>query len=251
MKLQHYILLIFITYWMIHLIACKHSPIISDDEVIIVDTIDMPMDTVIVNETDSIPCDPDVVYFELDILPILISNCAFSGCHDVASAEDGVILDSYENVIATADVEPFDLQHSEIYEVLVEDDEEKRMPPAPTARLDQDKIQLIAKWILQGGEDLKCDPDVEGCESQNVSYAADISPVFDLHCVGCHGGNTPSAGIDLSNHTGVKVVADNGRLYGSILWENGFSKMPQGGDKLSDCTIDKIKNWIDSGALDN
>lgn len=253
MKSKYTLFILLGAIWLFETTACKHSPIIGD-EMIPVDTVEMPVDTM-ENPIDTMvvvePCDSNVVYFDMEILPILISNCAFSGCHDPASAEDGVILDSYENVMATADVEPFDLQHSEIYEVLTEDDEDKRMPPPPTARLDQDKIQLIAKWILQGAEDLECDPDAEGCDVDDMSFMMDIVPILDTYCVGCHSGNVPSGGISLDNHAGVKVVADNGKLFGAINWNEGFVPMPQGGEKLPDCSIDKIKSWIDAGALDN
>ena len=237
--------------------GCKHAPVgpFSDDDLMPIDSSDTnPGDTVVVDPPDTlagIPCEPGVVYFKQDILPILISNCAFSGCHDAESAEDGVILISYETVLQTADVEPFDLKHSEIYEVLTEDDEDKRMPPLPTPPLDPEKVQLIAQWILQGAEDLECDPDFDGCDTDEVSYADFVAPTIDTHCAGCHGGATPSGGIELTDHTGVKSAADNGSLYGAIAWESGFEPMPQGGDQLPDCTIDKIKSWIDAGAPNN
>ena len=31
------------------------------------------------------PCSPDSVYFEQQLLPIIQSNCAVSGCHDAAA----------------------------------------------------------------------------------------------------------------------------------------------------------------------
>jgi len=133
-----------------------------DDDMMPIDT--MMVDTIPVDTMpDGVPCDPQVIYFNQDVLPILNSNCAFSGCHDAASAEDGVILESYEDVIATADVEPFNLDDSEIYEVLVDDDLDDRMPPPPTAALSSDQIQIIAQWILQGGENLECDPALSDC----------------------------------------------------------------------------------------
>ena len=50
-------------------------------------------------------CDPNKIYFQQQVLPILVSNCAKSGCHDNASHQDGVILTSYSSVITTADVQ--------------------------------------------------------------------------------------------------------------------------------------------------
>jgi len=46
-----------------------------------------------------------------------------------------------------------------------------------------------------------------------VDYAADVQPVLDTHCVGCHGGSNPKARLDL---TGVPTASWN-RSYESIL----------------------------------
>ena len=227
--------------------SCEHSPIIPmDDDMMPIDTMDvdtMPVDTM----PTGVPCDPQLIYFNQDVLPILNSNCAFSGCHDAASAEDGVVLESYEDVIATADVEPFNLDDSEIYEVLIDNDIDERMPPLPTSALSSEQIQIIAQWILQGGENLECDPSLSDCDSTDVSFSNIVQPIIASHCQGCHSGSVPSGGIDLADYNGVKTVADNGTLLGAISWESGFENMPQGGDQLSDCSIAKIKSWLDDG----
>jgi len=31
----------------------------------------------------------------------------------------------------------------------------------------------------------------------------------------------------------------------------GYYPMPKGGNKLSDCEINQVKNWINAGALNN
>ena len=234
--------------------ACKHSPTFIDDDMVPIDTTGM-VDTVDTTTVDTMmigePCDPDIVYFELDILPILKSNCTFSGCHDAASAEDGVILENYETTIQTADVEAFNLDDSEIYEVLVDDEEEERMPPPPRPRLSTSQIQIIAKWILQGGENKICDPDLSACDTIDVSFSAFVQPTITNHCLGCHSGNAPAGGLDYSTHAGISQVALDGRLYGAIARLDGFAAMPRNGNPLQDCTIDKIKAWIDDGAQNN
>ena len=106
-----------------------------------------------------IPCHPDTVYFERDLMPLLNSSCAKAGCHDIESAMDGVILDSYANVMATGDVKPGNPDGSDLYEVLVEDKPEKRMPPPPLPALDNDQIAMIRKWILHGAQNLTCDDE--------------------------------------------------------------------------------------------
>ncbi len=228
--------------------ACKHDPFLEDDTFTPIDTTDVdPGDTT----TMGTPCDPDVVYFDQQVLPILQSNCALSGCHDAITQEDGVNLTSYEKVMQTADVRPNDLDGSDLYEVITDDDVDDRMPPSPNTPLNSEQVQLIANWILQGAQDLECDENAGGCDTENISYASFVQPLIQNTCQGCHSGGAPSAGIDLSTYQGVKGVADNGRLYGAISWQSGFVNMPFNGNQLPDCTIDKIKSWIDAGAPNN
>lgn len=252
MKIQHFLSLFILLYFLASLFACEHSPILLDDVEMPIDTTGNPTDTMNNDTTVMLePCDPDLVYFDLEILPLLKSNCALSGCHNAASAEDGVILESYEQVMGTADVEPFDLIHSKLYTVLVDDDDSQRMPPSPTPSLSQNHIQLIAKWILQGAEQFECDPNADGCNTEDVSFSSTVQPIIQTHCEGCHSGSVPSGGVDLTNHASIKVVADDGRLFGAINWNNSLTAMPFNRDKLSDCRIDQIKSWIDAGALNN
>ncbi len=227
--------------------ACKHDPFITEDDMMPIDTTDNPIDTTEMG----MPCDPDKVYFELEIQPILTSNCAFSDCHDAASAQDGVVLTSYERVMQTADVRAFDLDGSDLYEVITDSDPDKRMPPPPRAGLTSAQINLIATWILQGAENLECDPDAGVCDTDNVSYATTIVPILQNTCLGCHSGSAPSGGINLSTHAGVQTVALNGRLVGAVSHDSAYSPMPQGGQKLSDCKIDQIRAWVDAGAPNN
>lgn len=229
--------------------ACRHDPFMPDgsDPVEPVDTTGNPVDTMMNGE----PCDPDVVYFELDVLPILRSNCALSGCHDATSAQDDVVLTDFTRVVQTADVEAFDLDGSDLYEVITENDSDDRMPPPPNTPLTPGQINIIAKWIQQGARDLSCDPNVGGCDTDMVTYSGTVAPLLQNTCVGCHGGGSPSAGVNLSSHAGVAQVALNGRLLGAIRWEAGYAPMPQGGNQLSDCTIDQIAAWVDAGAPNN
>ena len=237
-------IIILMAFWL-SFPSCKHDPVLPGDDL-------LPIDTLQLDTTSfGTPCDSDVVYFDMEVLPILISNCALSGCHDEASAQDDVVLTSFEKVMQTGKVKAFDLNGSDIYEVLVEDDPDKRMPPPPTAALNQDMINLIAKWILQGAADLECDENAGGCNTENVSFSGFVQPTIQTNCQGCHSGNTPSGGVDLSSFDNIRTYAISGKLYGAISWDGGFPNMPQGGAKLPDCTIEKIKSWIDEGALNN
>lgn len=250
-QLVIYIGCIAASIWLIGTTACVHQPWIPDGEPVPVDTTGTGSGN---NQGGSNnngnPCSPDSIYFALQILPILQSNCAMSGCHDAASAQDGVILTDYTNVMNTADVRPFDLDGSDLYEVITETDPDKVMPPPPNNTLSSDQIQLIAQWINQGALNLTCN-DAIGCDTVNVSFANTVFPVLQDKCVGCHSGNNPSGGIDLNSYTTVKIQVNNGQLFGAINHESGFSPMPKGGNQLPQCEIDQVKSWIDAGAPNN
>ena len=53
------------------------------------------------SDTTGIPsnCNQDSVYFVKDILEVITSNCSYSGCHNAASAAEGIILNNYANII--------------------------------------------------------------------------------------------------------------------------------------------------------
>ena len=80
-----------------------------------------------------------------------------------------------------------------------------------------------------------------GCDTAGViSYSAQIVPILSSACLGCH---NPGNG-DLSDPLSVQAYALSGNLYTRVNTGN----MPQGGPKLSDCDIAKIKKWADAGA---
>ena len=90
-----------------------------------------------------------------------------------------------------------------------------------------------------------------GCDTTAVTYTTVIKPIMDAHCAtsGCHLGATYT-GYDLSGYTGIANLANNGKLVAAIE-HTGPNPMPQGAPKLDDCTISKIKIWINAGALNN
>ncbi len=216
--------------------GCKHRPVVD---------MDMPPD----DTTMVQPCHPDTVYFQLQILPILVSNCALPGCHSAISPQEGIELTSYQKVMQTADIKPGDLD-GDLWEAINETDPEKRMPRPPSPPLTAEQINLIRTWILQGAKDLTCDP-TGVCDTVGMSFANDIQPILNTYCTGCHGGSAPLGGINLSNFSGVSVVVNNNRILGAIRRQPGFSPMPQGGNPLPECHINQIAAWINQGAQNN
>ena len=233
--------------FLIYFTSCKHNPGIGDLDPDPQDTTGNPIDTTI----QGVPCNPDVVYFTKDVLPILTSNCAFSGCHDAISAADGVRLNNFENVIKTGKIKSGKPDDSELYEIITESKDKDRMPPAPAPRLSADQINVIRKWIVQGAKNEFCDDSAGSCITVGISYSQFIKPLITTHCIGCHNPSNSGGGISLDSYQGVKSIAISGKLYGAVSHTSGFAAMPQGGQKLSSCNILKLKSWIDSGAPEN
>jgi uncharacterized membrane protein len=82
-------------------------------------------------------------------------------------------------------------------------------------------------------------------------FAVDVLPLLNSRCNSCHGAAATGGGILLNSYTEVKKYADNGKLLGSIQHASGFSPMPKNAGKMATCEIQKIQNWITSGALNN
>ena len=194
-------------------------------------------------------CDPNIVYFEQEVLPIFISNCSLSGCHDVTSRQDGIVLTSYTSIMNSGGIRPGRPRDSEIYEVITESDYDDRMPPPPRNKLSDQQIQTIYKWIQQGAQNNSCQTSV--CDTATVTFNTTIKPIISTKCQGCHSSSSAQGGIDFSTYTGVKSKVDDGRLWGAINHLSGFSPMPKNGNKLSSCEISKFRIWINSGAPNN
>ena len=224
---------------------CVHDPVIPEGWP---PEPPIPPDTGTVTPIDT--CDPDSTYFLNDILPLLNAHCGISGCHDPASASDGVILTEYSLIISTADVDPGDPGGSDLYDVITETDPDKMMPP-PGSGIDPltaAEIALIFDWISQGAQENGCDG---ACDTTSVTLSGSVRPILELHCTGCHSGASPQGGISLVNYSDIKARADDGSLLGSISHDVAWSAMPKNQDKLPDCKIATIRIWIEDGAPDN
>ena len=206
----------------------------------------VPSDTV----QAGIKCSQDTVYFENDILPIISASCAYTGCHNETTAADGVRLYNYSNIINTGKVKAFKTSDSKLYEVITESKAKDVMPPPPAAKLTTLQINMIGKWIAQGAKNNKCNENPGSCNTENVSFTTYIKPAL-ASCTSCHKTGNTRGGINLDSYQGFKIAAESGRLLGAIKWSPGYMAMPQGSLKLPECTINKVKSWIDAGAPNN
>lgn len=191
-------------------------------------------------------CSADTVYFQNKVLPLINSSCAMSGCHDAITHEDGVNLSTYGNIMATGGVRPGNPASSKLYKVLNETGGD-RMPPPPAAAFTQAQKDIIYKWILQGALNNACND----CDTTVFTYSDAVAPLMNTYCRGCHNPSSLGGGIDVSTYAGVRSIALNGKLMGSIKHHAGFIAMPQGSTKLSDCKIEQVQKWVTAGSPNN
>lgn len=105
-----------------------------------------------------------------------------------------------------------------------------------------------------------CNGD-HGLVPVDPSYAAEVQPILNARCVGCHSATGPSGSYSLTSRAGAlgngsdsvpNVIAgraDSSKLYLRITTEPPL--MPQGGPQLDTVSTGTIRNWIDKGAKDN
>lgn len=169
-----------------------------------------------------------------------------SGCHDAATRADGVQLTSYSTIMKY--IKAGNAADSKLYKVIIDTDPGDRMPPPPRSPLTAAQIAKIQKWINQGAKNNSCG---SSCDANVFTYSGAVKTMLDTKCVGCHSATNPGGNINLSTYASVRTVALNGKLYGSIAHQTGFSPMPKNSAKLSDCEITQVQRWIAAGALNN
>jgi len=184
------------------------------------------------------------LFFENHILPILLSSCAYSGCHDKVTKKEGIILTDYSALIKSDIIKKGNAQESELFEVITDEDKD-RMPPLPKAALTSNEINLIEKWINQGAKNNKCN----SCDTNNVKFSTVVSQIISSNCKGCHSGSNPSKNVKLENYNDVKAIADDGRLL-NVINSSVYALMPPSG-KLDNCKINQITKWVNAGAPNN
>jgi hypothetical protein len=183
--------------------------------------------------------------FQRDILPVLVSSCSMTGCHDAASHKEGYTFTGYTTTLMA--VSPGNPSESKLYQVITTSSSDDKMPPPPMASLPVSAIDSIRAWISYGALNEFCG---EECDTINtVSYNGTIWPVVQTSCTGCHKGTSPSGGVLLENYTDVSSLASNGMLM-NALRGNGVAKMPPAGS-LSTCRLRQFQLWINNGYPNN
>lgn len=81
-----------------------------------------------------------------------------------------------------------------------------------------------------------------------VKYNTDIKQIMTNNCITCHGGPSPSAGLDLTTYTNVKNAALNRNLLERM--NDATAPMPQNGLLLLS-TRRIMDKWKTDGYLEN
>ncbi len=95
---------------------------------------------------------------------------------------------------------------------------------------------------------LNIDPEGVVCETENVTFSNDISPIIATSCAisGCHstGGSAPG---NFETFDGLERKINDGSFENRVLVR---MDMPPN-RSLSQCDLDQIQSWLDAGALNN
>jgi len=114
-------------------------------------------------------------------------------------------------------------------------------------------VLLIISCTKSSADQQTPQPGGGGCDTVNMKYAANVVPILQSFCYGCHGnGNTGgSGGINLDGYANLQPHAIDGHLKGVITHASGYPAMPYGLPKMDDCSINKILDWVNRGAQNN
>jgi uncharacterized membrane protein len=235
--------------------SCKHERLTTND-VTPIDTTKKDTTkttgggtvTVVVDKGDSTgwKCSPDTIYFQ-DVLPIIISSCATSGCHDAATRANGYQYTDYANILRGGIVAGNANSGKFFSEI-----RSGSMPPRSSGIvMTQAQKDLLAAWVNKGAKNYVCNANYGKCDTTAVKFATFVKPIMENRCQGCHGGTIPSGGINLTTYAQIKASALTPAFMGSMRKAAGYSFMPKGGFALTPCELNKMEAWIKRGTPNN
>lgn len=218
------------------------------------------------------------VSFETAVAPMLMSKCG--RCH-VSAARGGFQMANFEELMRGTDggrvVLPGNGDGSRIVQVIEEGD-----MPRGGARVTDEELESLKTWINQGarvsaagrqsgiaelaaaagGEAPAARPELRFAQGNGtVSFALDIAPIIVENCSGCHlDAQNASGRLNLETFDGWLRGGDTGPMLApgspmdsllvqKLLGTAGGDRMPRNRDPLPDEEIEKIKKWIEEGAL--
>ena len=119
---------------------------------------------------------------------------------------------------------------------------------------------MLACWALVavvfvGPASLSAQSAPTGQSAPSATFEEQILPVLHAHCVKCHSGSAPQAGLDVRSRASLLIGGTNGAAIvvgsaeESLLYQRVLKgEMPMGGERLSEQDLGYIRQWIDVGA---
>jgi mono/diheme cytochrome c family protein len=190
------------------------------------------------------PTGSDSICFTNDILPIFISNCTVSGCHNSINHVEGYNFSVYNSLMQG--VVAGNANASIVYTTLFSN-ADNSMPPSPQNLLTAIQLTAIKNWINQGAKNSTC---TSNCDTNTFTFSGAVNSIIQNSCTGCHSGSNPSFGLKLQTYSDIKTIADNGLLLQVLYQMNNKPLMPPS-SALIDCKKTQIKKWIGSGSSNN
>ena len=117
-------------------------------------------------------------------------------------------------------------------------------------------LVVIAACGTEGTDTVAKPPDTSPTPSA-VAFA-DVKPILDSKCVGCHGETEPKDGVRLNSYANVMAGGEKGPIVVAgkpeeseiveVIGASHKPRMPFKMDPLSDAEIKKITDWVAQGA---
>ena len=215
------------------------------------------------------------VSFEQEVAPIIKDKCI--RCHGANQAGAMLRMDSYAAMGRGGRSGPLAIPrrplNSLIMARLMTPDMMQRMPRGG-AKLADDEITIIGRWIEQGAEFDGTDMNAMIGESavpkkppvkvvmadgtETVSFKNDVAPMLVNICLGCHSGNNPRGGYNIttfeqlltdgeSGNTIVPGKPDESYIVDLVLRQDPI-KMPAGQAQIKRSQAVALETWIREGA---
>ena len=192
-----------------------------------------------------IPTDSGAICFQEQVLPIMVRNCANSGCHNPSSKVHGLDYTTYSGILKSVK------KNNASGSTLIKITRSGEMPPRGNPSLNSDQLAILTSWITQGALNTQDCSSLDCSSVLNVSYSTSVYPIIKNQCLNCHTARLSEAGYNFDTFTGVMKAVNNRSLLGSIKHSSGFVGMPYNSAKISDCEITHIETWIAEGAKNN
>jgi mono/diheme cytochrome c family protein len=91
-----------------------------------------------------------------------------------------------------------------------------------------------------------------------VSFQTHVLPIFEGHCLKCHGADDPEEGLILESYDDILAGSWNGPVIEPEDVENSYlieqvvtGRMPKEGPRLTPAEIDILTAWVEAGAPNN